>query len=269
MGQGLFDWFYARSLGEWVAFSLVGNVAIFVLSLWLCGWLWRRCQGQALLSAMRPISGRDIALSAVCVLLNAAVAVVGFVLWKAGLIRLTHPGPWRTAVDVVLFLAAMDFGMYVFHRIAHLPPLFARLHAPHHEHVSTNVLSLFVLHPAEVLGFGALMIAVMVLLPLSGLAVLIYLSLNVLWGTLGHAGVEPLPRAWFAFWPLLQLGTSTFHAQHHLHPHHNFGFYSVVWDELFGTLDPTYPDWLRQGPPAAERNAGGFSTTTGSGPVAS
>ncbi len=250
MGQGLFDWLYARTLGEWIAFSLLGNVAIFWASVWLCGWMWRRFQSQALLHGQRPITRRDVVLSGASVLLNSAVSVVGFVLWKAGWIRLTYPGLGRTAVDVLLFLVAMDFGMYVFHRIAHLRPLFALLHAPHHVHVSTNVLSLFVLHPAEVLGFGGLMILVMMLLPLSGIAVLVYLALNVLWGTLGHAGVEPIPRSLLRAPGLALLGTSTFHAQHHLHPAHNFGFYSVAWDALFGSLDPTYADWRQSGPPA-------------------
>ncbi len=275
MGQGLFDWFYARTIGEWIVFSLLGNIAIFAASVWLCGWMWRRFQSQALLRAQRPITRRDVVLSLASVLLNSAVSVVGFWLWKADWIHLTYPGLLRTTLDVLLFLFAMDFGMYVFHRIAHLPPLFALLHAPHHVHVSTNVLSLFVLHPAEVIGFGCLMIAVMLLLPLSGLAVLVYLALNVLWGTLGHVGVEPIPRQYLRSPLLSLLGTSTFHAQHHLHPAHNFGFYSVVWDAVFGSLDPSYADWLHSGPPAAVLDdlaggaapAGSVASSDASGPA--
>jgi lathosterol oxidase len=249
MIQRLFDWFLARSFAEWVAFSLVGNVLIFLASVGLCQWLWRRFQHRPLIRAQQPLSRRDLGLAALAVFLNSVVAVVGFGMWKAGLIRLTHPGLLRTLLDVVLFVLAMDFGMYVSHRIAHVPPLFGLLHAPHHLHQRTNALSLFVLHPAEVLGFGALMLAVLVVLPLSGLAVLLYLTLNVLWGTLGHAGVEPMPRALFR-WPLLrQLGTGTFHAQHHDNPSRNFGFYTLLWDRLFGTIDPDYPRWTQTGPP--------------------
>ena len=249
MSEALFAWLWARSLWEWTALSLVGNVAIFVGSVWLCQWLWRRFPGQPLMRNQRPITRRDMGLSALAVLLNSLVAVVGFGLWKSGWIRLTHPGAFRTLMDVVMFLLAMDLSMYVFHRIAHLPPLFRLLHAPHHVHENTNALSLFVLHPAEVLGFGALMIAVMMLLPLSGTAVLVYLALNVLWGTLGHAGVEPLPRGLFRLPLLGQLGTSTFHAQHHVSPSRNFGFYTVLWDRLLGTMDPEYDRWTRIGPP--------------------
>ena len=177
MSEALFAWLWARSLWEWMALSLVGNVAIFVGSVWLCQWLWRRFPGQPLMRMQQPISRRDMGLSAGAVLLNSLVAVVGFGLWKSGWIRLTHPGAFRTLGDVLMFLLAMDLSMYVFHRIAHLPPLFRLLHAPHHVHENTNALSLFVLHPAEVLGFGALMIAVMMLLPMSlNRAVLDYAS---------------------------------------------------------------------------------------------
>ena len=32
----------------------------------------------------------------------------------------------------------------------------------------------------------------------------------------------------------------SFHAQHHAEPTHNFGFYTLLWDRLFGTLHPEY-----------------------------
>jgi lathosterol oxidase len=40
--------------------------------------------------------------------------------------------------------------------------------------------------------------------------------------------------------PLRLLGTSTFHAEHHEHRQFNFGFCTLIWDKLFGTLDPEY-----------------------------
>lgn len=36
------------------------------------------------------------------------------------------------------------------------------------------------------------------------------------------------------------LGASTFLAEHHEDPGFNFGFYTLLWDKLFGTLDPEY-----------------------------
>jgi Delta7-sterol 5-desaturase len=64
--------------------------------------------------------------------------------------------------------------------------------------------------------------------------------LNVLFGLVGHLGVEPFPKAWVRL-PLIRLiSTSTFHAEHHGDRHHNFGFYTLIWDRLFGTISPDY-----------------------------
>jgi sterol desaturase/sphingolipid hydroxylase (fatty acid hydroxylase superfamily) len=66
--------------------------------------------------------------------------------------------------------------------------------------------------------------------------------------------VEPFPRRLREI-PLLRwIGTSTFHAEHHEHPRYNFGFYTLIWDKLFGTLDPEYDTRFSRQP--GGRNAG-------------
>jgi len=240
MMSALFDWFAARSFLEWAAFSLIGNVAIFIGSVCLCDWLGKRYSSSPLFAARHPISKKDAQLAVIAVLLNSAIAVLGWWLWQERWITITHPAWWRTLLDVCAFLMLMDFGMYLSHRIAHDPWLYSKIHATHHTHQATNPISLFVLNPSEVLGFGTLMLSVLIAIPLSGTAVLVYLMLNVLFGTLGHAGVEPFPRSWARWILVRQIGTSTFHAEHHLQPRTNYGFYTVIWDRLFGTLHPRY-----------------------------
>ena len=52
--------------------------------------------------------------------------------------------------------------------------------------------------------------------------------------------------------PLLRdIGGSTFHARHHQDLRCNFGFYTLIWDRLFGTLRKDYftsmgviPSWV-------------------------
>lgn len=232
----LFDWFAGMTLAQWVAFSLAGNFMVLGASAVLCAWVARRCREKPLFAQPQPITRSDVVLAVVATLLNSLVAVVGWLLWQRGWVQITHPAWWRSAVDVVIFLIAMDLGMYVFHRLAHHPWIYPWLHARHHTHVSVNAISLFVLHPFEVLGFGALMLSVMMLVPLSGTAVLAYLTLNVLFGTLGHAGVEPFPEWWSRNVLLREIGSSSFHAGHHQHPASNFGFYTQIWDRLLGTL---------------------------------
>ena len=236
----LFDFFYAQSLASWCAISLVGNTLGMLLSVLVCHVISKHFQARKLFPATKPITRSDILLAGVCNNLNSSVAVVGWLLWKHGYIVITFPGPFRTLLDTLIYLLVMDAGMYVSHRAAHIPLIFNWVHRTHHEHVETNALSLFVLSPFEVLGFGAMVIAVLLLIPLSGAAILLYLTLNITFGTMGHLGVEPLPPKWMRRLYLRQLGTSTFHCQHHTTRHTNFGFYTVIWDRLFGTLNPDY-----------------------------
>ena len=95
------------------------------------------------------------------------------------------------------------------------------------------------LHPLETVGFGSLWLLLMAVYPASFVAVASYLAVNVLFGVLGHSGVEPFPTAW-ARHPLLKyVGSSGFHFQHHQDDQHNFGFYTSIWDHLFGTFAPS------------------------------
>src|SRR5205085_1422480 len=99
-------------------------------------------------------------------------------------------------------------------------------------------LTLFVIHPLETAGFGVLWLALITIYGASLLGMSIYLALNVAFGLVGHLGVEPLPERWRSLPILRHVAMARFHATHHQDPHHNFGFYTRVWDSLFGTLDP-------------------------------
>lgn len=242
--QALFEWFAGFSLPGWALFSLVANFMIFGTSVLLCLFIARCFQGRSLFESLQPVCRGDLILAVVATLLNSLVAIVGWELWMRGWIRITHPAGWRTALDVIIFLLTMDFGMYVSHRLAHHRWIYPWVHARHHTHESVNAISLLVLNPMEVLGFGSLMLAVMMLVPLSGASVLIYLLLNVLFGTLGHTGVEPFPDSWARQRVLREIGSSSFHAGHHRTPTTNFGFYTQIWDRLFATLErPNRPSF--------------------------
>jgi lathosterol oxidase len=228
------------SFPTFAAFSLGGNVVIFGLSVLACWLVQRGFRQRTIFTAPQPLTWGDAVISAVCVVLNAGIAFVGWALWKRGAITLTEPASARVAFDVLVMLLWMDFGMYWSHRVAHHPVLFPLFHKLHHTQVSTNPLSLFVLHPVEVVGFGALMTAFLVVYPMAFVGLNAYLLLNIAFGTLGHTGVEPFPRGWTRSRLLRLVGTSTFHAEHHERLGSNYGFYTMIWDHLFGTADPRY-----------------------------
>ena len=115
---------------------------------------------------------------------------------------------------------------------------------------------LFAMHPIEVFGFGAMWLTALVVFtavgfPLTAAGIGIYVAVNLLVGTMGHVGVEPLPdrlrRSWLFRW----VATPSFHVGHHLDPRSNMGFYSTVWDRMFGTLASDY-DAARAEPPVLQ-----------------
>lgn len=221
-------------------YFLLANILIFIFSVVSCWLLGVVFKGRRIFSRWEPLLKSEQLIALLAVFLNALVSVFGWVAWKQNYIEIQTEVSFRSILDCLVMIVAMDLGMYLFHRIAHIPLLYRLMHAFHHRHEATNPISLFVLHPVEVLGFGGLMILFLMLYPMSLLGLLTYLGLNIAFGTLGHSGVEPFP-AWFRKVPILKyLGTSTFHAEHHEHPNYNFGFYTLIWDKTFGTLDPEY-----------------------------
>lgn len=232
---------YTMPLEQAVVWSVLGNVMMFAAALLAGEVLVRRYHNKPNSPAPEPISKQEIGLALLCVVLNALVAVVGIVLWRAEIIQLRPDGGvMATAVDVLILIGLMDFGMYVFHRMAHHPLLYPIIHLTHHLYENPRPLTLFVLNPFEVLGFGALLIVAIWLTHASQLAIVIYLAFNLIFGLVGHLGVEPAPEAWLKLPVIRAISTSTFHAEHHHDKAHNFGFYTVIWDRLFGTLSPEY-----------------------------
>ncbi|CAN5349348.1 hypothetical protein BH09VER1_BH09VER1_28200 [soil metagenome] len=236
----MLDQLKAASLSDVTLLFLLANFVVFVGSVilcWLLGWLF---SSRRLFERWEPLRPVEILAALASIAFNTGISLLGWWLWKTDFIILKTGGPLTAILDCLLMLLFMDFGMYVLHRFVHHPRLFPLFHRFHHRHETTNPISLFVLHPVEVVGFGLLMIAFLVLYPMSFAGLVAYLTLNVLWGTLGHSGVEPFPRKFRSIPVLALLGTSTFHAEHHEHPRFNYGFYTLLWDKLFGTLDPEY-----------------------------
>jgi sterol desaturase/sphingolipid hydroxylase (fatty acid hydroxylase superfamily) len=234
------------SLIEASGFFLVANVVIFIGSVTLCWWLGCLFKGRKIFQHNEPFRMVDLTAAVGATFFNALIGVLGWWLWINGFIHLKSGGFLAGLFDCALMLMFMDFSMYITHRLVHHPWLFPLFHRFHHRHENTNPISLFVLHPVEVVGFGFLMILFLLVYPITFWGLVTYLTVNVLWGTLGHSGVEPFPKQ-SRFIPGIQLlGTSTFHAEHHERQKYNFGFYTLIWDKLFRTLDPEYDRLLQK-----------------------
>ncbi len=230
--SGYLNIFWQFSWPEWIIFSLIVNIFLYLFSISLFIFIEKTCRKSLLQEKNHPVKRSDFYLSLLTILCNSFVMLLGAFLWKNGWIVLGHTESFMgIAMEVVSLLLLMDLLMYFFHFTAHLPYLYKMLHGKHHEHVSTNFLSLFVLHPFETIGFGLMMLALLIGYDFSVVSISIYLLLNLIWGTIGHLNREFFPASFDRFF----VGTTRFHNQHHLDESKNFGFYTSIWDRVFGT----------------------------------
>ncbi|HWC30964.1 MAG TPA: sterol desaturase family protein [Dehalococcoidia bacterium] len=237
------DSLYTQPLWQAAAWVTIFNVGMFVAALAAGEVLTRRFARNRVAPLPGGLTRTEIGLAVICVGLNAVVAIVGLVLWREGVIGVRPYGVYSAAtvlLDTLVLFVAMDFAMYLFHRAAHHPAVYSLAHRSHHVYESPRPLSLFVLNPIEVLGFGALWIVVITLYTASIEGILAYLAFNLAFGLVAHLGVEPAPGVWVRVPLLRYISTSTFHTEHHMDRFHNYGFYLLVWDRLFGTLSPDY-----------------------------
>ncbi|MBZ0302313.1 MAG: sterol desaturase family protein [Anaerolineae bacterium] len=226
-----------------ILWSVLENLVILGVVLLMGDFLVRRYQQHRVTDVPDPLTWIEIGLAASCVALNALVTVAGVLLWQVGIIRVTFDANLlRVAADTLILFFVMDLAMYGFHRAAHLPWLYPLIHQTHHRFENPRPLTLFVLNPFETLGFGVLWLILLAVYPAAWLSIILYLTLNIVFGLVGHLGVEPMPGRWITQPLSRTISTSTFHAEHHLDKAHNYGFYTLIWDHLFGTLSPDYAE---------------------------
>ncbi len=240
MFQRMIDWLHSASwLAAGMAFFAENLlILLFVVVGGEC--LVRGYRARPVSAPPEPVTALEIAVALGNVLLNTAITLAGWQLWKHGVIRFRTDWGWGAVGDVFALLLIMDLLMYWLHRLAHTPILFQWIHRMHHRYERVRPLTLFALNPVENLGFGLLWLAVISVYPASWLGMSIYMVLNVVCGAIGHLGVEPVPIE-LARQPVLSsVAGSSFHAQHHQDANYNFGFYTLFWDRLFGTLRADY-----------------------------
>jgi Delta7-sterol 5-desaturase len=242
MMPALLTWVRDLPIG-WVGLlALAENALLLLAALGLGGVMLRLPTVVRLMPDPGRVSRLQAGLAVGAVFGNAAVTVAGWWLWRTGVIHISvAASPW-IIVDLVLLVLLMDLFMYVGHVIAHRPRVFGLVHSLHHRFVDARPLTLFALHPLEVLGFGALWLAALALHTFSLWAVAGYTVLNLVFGVFGHLGVEVLPVRLRRSPAFIWVATPTLHVGHHAAPAYNLGFYTTIWDRLFDTLEPGYDD---------------------------
>lgn len=218
------------------------NGFIVAATLLVGAWLSRIFASRRVAEVAPPLTSIELALALLTLCLNSLVTFVGLLLWRRDIIHFRTGFGWTVLLDFPLLVIVMDVAMYVLHRLAHVPLLFQRIHRTHHFYDNPRPLTLFVMNPLEALSFGFLWLALLCVYDATWIGMSLYLVFNALFGLLGHVGVEPLPDRWKTSPILKHISTSSFHAGHHGDEQHNFGFYTLIWDRLFGTVSLDYED---------------------------
>ncbi|RYX80256.1 fatty acid hydroxylase family protein [bacterium] len=217
---------------------LLENLLIAGLTVLVGGGLVRIYSARRVTEVAPPLTSLEMRLASTTVLLNSLVTLGGLLLWREGLIQFRAEIGWAMIVDFFVLVIVMDAAMYVLHRLAHIPLFFKMVHRTHHLYDNPRPLTLFVMNPIEALSFGLLWLALLCVYDATWLGMALYLAFNVAFGLIGHIGVEPFPDRWKDIPILKYISTSSFHAGHHQDGAHNFGFYTLIWDRMFGTLEP-------------------------------
>ena len=185
----------------------------------------------------RLVTRQELYWACSTVFFNTLITLGGYLLFTSGIIVFHLDfNLLEILIDVVVLVLAMDLLMYVFHRAIHTLRFIYTYHDLHHHYNTPTAISLFVLHPIEVLGFGVLWLFLLYAIDFSIYAVILYLMFNVTMGIIGHLRTECVPAAVKNNVLLQWLANTGFHVDHHQHEEHNFGFYTKVWDRMFGTL---------------------------------
>ncbi len=171
------------------------------------------------------IKKRDIILSIIVVFVNVIVAIPGYLLFLHSKITFDDAHFLR---DFGILFFLIDFFMYVLHFVAHYIWPFKLLHKEHHLIGDFNSISLYIMNPLEALFFGIILTIFPLLLSLNLYSFLLIIFINWLLGVIAHLHTSSNKKS-------MLFGNNIFHKQHHEYSSCNYGFFTVLWDRLFGT----------------------------------
>ncbi len=230
--QTVFEYLDTCSVGRLFLLFLLENIVIALTAVTIGFSL------DGLLMKMKQvITKEEIYWACSTAFFNTLVTLAGYKLFQQGIIIFhLEFALWKILIDFVVLILAMDFLMYIFHWAIHKLSIIYKYHDLHHRYNTPTALSLFVLHPMEVIGFGSLWLCLLAIGGFSIYAVMLYLVFNVAMGIIGHLRKEIIPAVMKEHFIFQWLANTGFHVDHHQHETSNFGFYTKFWDRIFGTL---------------------------------
>lgn len=169
-------------------------------------------------------------------------SLVGSCVWLAYRNGYTHLyEPWDAygrgywVLTLLLQLVIHDTYFYWMHRLLHQPWWFRHVHYVHHRSHNPTPWAANAFHPVEALLQSSGFTLIIVVLPVSVSALLLFSFVIITMNVIGHSGYEFLPDNFDRHWMGKWLGSSTHHNRHHQYSRGNFGFYFNIWDRLMKT----------------------------------
>lgn len=133
-------------------------------------------------------------------------------------------------LSILLMIIIHDSYSYWIHRLMHRKFLFKYTHLLHHKFKNPSPWCAFAFHPCEsILTLGIIPI-VMFLIPWHNLALIILITIIILYDTFIHLGYNIKKFKLFKW-----QNTPLDHDVHHRNSKYNFGLYFTFWDRLMGT----------------------------------
>ena len=217
-------------LDEWLKnpYYFFGLLTVVNVVFYLLTYLFSSYWGCSRKQTLKQKTFSDFGLSLLVLLSNILIAIPGYMLFYYGVIGFNYEFNFRIVIDLLALLLMVDFMMYVSHHLSHKVYFLKKLHEKHHSHEEFNELSLYVMNPLEVVGLGLMFTLLFYLYDFNIYAVIAFLIVNWFWGVIAHFNVDKIAIPKF-------FSNNLFHAIHHKEGNYNLGFYTVIWDKVFGT----------------------------------
>ncbi|KAI9796820.1 MAG: c-5 sterol desaturase [Piccolia ochrophora] len=137
------------------------------------------------------------------------------------------PGWWYNWLQIPFFICFTDFCIYFIHRGLHYPPIYKRLHKPHHKWIMPTPYASHAFHPLDGFSQSLPYHIFPFLFPLQKFAYVgLFFFINI-WTVFIHDG------EYVANSPVIN--GAACHTMHHLYFNYNYGQYTTLWDRLGGS----------------------------------
>jgi Delta7-sterol 5-desaturase len=143
-------------------------------------------------------------------------------------------------LSVVIMIFLHDTYFYWAHRLMHHPKIYRHVHQIHHQSINPTPWAAFSFHPIEGFIEAGIVPLIVLIMPVHGAALFVFILFSTILNVLGHLGFELYPKGFTKNKWLWWNNTSTHHNMHHSLFNCNYGLYFNFWDRIMNTNHEKY-----------------------------